>query len=50
MKKEKMVTITISLPESTVKKLDSMAKKLKISRNDLIIKIVREYLKENDNG
>jgi metal-responsive CopG/Arc/MetJ family transcriptional regulator len=44
MKSEHMKKFIISLPEPIVKQLDKLAKKDTRSRNNLIMKIIIEYL------
>ena len=47
MNNEKMKKFIITLPESIVKQLDKLAKKDSRSRNNLIMKIILEYLAKN---
>ena len=44
---EKMKKFIIALPESLVKQLDKLAKKDSRSRNNLIMKVLLEYLSKN---
>ena len=44
MKKEKMVTVVLSLPVELVRKIDKLAKKEGISRSAWIRRAVQEYL------
>lgn len=47
MNNEKMKKFIITLPESIVKQLDKLAKKDSRSRNNLIMKIILDYLAKN---
>jgi metal-responsive CopG/Arc/MetJ family transcriptional regulator len=47
MNNEKMKKFIITLPESVVKQLDKLAKKDSRSRNNLIMKVLLEYLSKN---
>lgn len=47
MNNEMLKKFIIALPESIVKQLDKLAKKDSRSRNNLIMKVLLEYLSKN---